>query len=115
MRILFLCTDSYGGHGGIALYNRDFAEALAARSDVEEVTVLPRLIRGEPGPIPPKIRFLADAARGNVGYLRAIARERRAKFDLVICGHVNLLPVAPSRPVLLVYGIEAWKPLKNPL
>ncbi len=115
MRILFLCTDSYGGHGGIALYNRDFAEALAARNDVEEVTVLPRLIRGEPGVIPPKIRFLADAARGNVAYLRAIARERRAKFDLVICGHVNLLPVAFSRPVLLVYGIEAWKPLKNPL
>lgn len=115
MRILFLCTDSYGGHGGIALYNRDFAEALAARNDVEDVTVLPRLIRGEPGAIPPNIRFLADAARGNVAYLRAIARERRATFDLVICGHVNLLPVAFSRPVLLVYGIEAWKPLKNPL
>src|SRR5688572_2941556 len=115
MRILFLCTDSYGGHGGIALYNRDFAEALAARNDIEEVTVLPRLIRGEPEAIPPKIRFLADAAPGNVAYLRAIARERRTKFDLVICGHVNLLPVAFARPVLLAYGIEAWKPLKNPL
>src|SRR5687768_7523907 len=109
MRVLLLCTDSYGGHGGIALYNRDFAEALANRDDVEEVTVLPRLIRGETGAIPPKIRFLAEAARGNAAYLAAIVRERRAKYDLVVCGHVNLLPVAFARPVLLVYGIEAWK------
>ena len=115
MRILLLCTDSYGGHGGIALYNRDLAEALAARDDVEEVTVLPRVIRGEPGEIPRKVRFLAEGASGNVAYLREVVRERRAKPDLVICGHVNLLPVAFSRPILLAYGIEAWKPRKNPL
>lgn len=115
MRILFLCTDSYGGHGGIALYNRDFAEALALREDVEEVTIIPRLIRGEVGAIPPKIRFVTDAARNNFAYLREVARARRAKYDFVICGHVNLLPVAFARPVLLAYGIEAWKPLRNPI
>lgn len=115
MRILFLCTDSYGGHGGIALYNRDFAEALALRPDVEEVTVIPRLIRGEVGEIPAKIRFVPDASRNNLAYLRAVMQARRAKPDLVICGHVNLLPVAFARPVLLAYGIEAWKPLRNPI
>ena len=97
MRILFLCTDSYGGHGGIALYNRNLAEALSAREEVEEIVVLPRLIREEPGNIPPKIRFLAQAAGGNAAYLNAIARARRDKFDLVLCGHVNLLPVAFGR------------------
>ena len=115
MRILLLCTDSYGGHGGIALYNRDLAEALAARADVDEVVVLPRLIRGDTGTIPPKIRFIAEAAEGTAGYLKATVSERRKKPDLVICGHVNLLPVAFARPVLLVYGIEAWRPFGNPL
>jgi phosphatidylinositol alpha-1,6-mannosyltransferase len=114
MRVLLLCTDAYGGHGGIALYNRDFAEALAARADCEEVIVVPRVIRREPSDILPKITFMADAARGPLSYMRAVARARRAKPDVVICGHVNLLPVAcmiARRPLLMVYGIEAWKRL----
>ena len=53
MKVLLLCTDAYGGHGGIALYNRDLAEALAARDDVEEVIVVPRVIRRETGELPP--------------------------------------------------------------
>ena len=112
MRVLLLSTDSYGGHGGIALYNRDLAEALAARDDVEEVIVLPRVIRFEPGVIPPKITFVPDAAKGPLQYIRAITRARRKRPDLVICGHMNLLPVAcmlASHPLLFVYGIEAWK------
>jgi glycosyltransferase involved in cell wall biosynthesis len=112
MRVLLLCTDAYGGHGGIALYNRDLAEALAARPDCEEVIVVPRVIRSEPSGIPPKITFVADAARGPLSYMRAIVRARRPRPDLVICGHVNLLPVACAiarRPLLMIYGIEAWK------
>jgi len=118
MRVLLLSTDIYGGHGGIALYNRDLAEALAAREDVEEVLVVPRVVHNHPGPIPPKITFLADAAKGPTQYLRAIARMRREKPDLVICGHVNLLPVACAlapHPLLWVYGIEVWKPMRSPL
>ncbi len=110
MKILLLCTDSYGGHGGIALYNRDLAAALAQRRDCEEVLVVPRIVRQEPGPVPEKVTFVAEAAGGAVAYTKAIARARRARPDLVICGHVNLLPVAFGRPVLLTYGIEAWKP-----
>lgn len=116
MRVLLLCTDSYGGHGGIALYNRDLAEALALRDDVEEVIVVPRVTRFEPGEIPAKITFLANAAKGPARYLRALAQARASRPDLVICGHVNLLPVAcmlARHPLLFVYGIEAWKPLRN--
>ncbi|HET8772633.1 MAG TPA: glycosyltransferase family 4 protein [Thermoanaerobaculia bacterium] len=112
MKILLLCTDAYGGHGGIALYNRDLAEALAAREDVDEVIVVPRVIRSEVRDIPPKVTFHADAARGPLQYLRAIAGARAAKPQMVICGHMNLLPVACTlarRPLLMVYGIEAWK------
>ncbi len=121
MKILLLCTDAYGGHGGIALYNRDLAEALAAREDVDEVIVVPRVIRSEVRDVPAKVTFHADAAKGPIQYLRAIARARAAKPDLVICGHLNLLSVACSlarQPLLMVYGIEAWKhasPLINHL
>ena len=110
--MLLLSTDAYGGHGGIALYNRDLAEALAAREACEEVIVVPRVIRSEPRDIPPKVTFVAEAARGPLDYMRAVARARRAKPDLVICGHINLLPVACSiarHPLLMIYGIEAWK------
>ena len=112
MKVLLLCTDAYGGHGGIALYNRDLAEALAARDDVEEVMVVPRVVRTQVGALPAKITFDADAAKGPLQYMRAVARARNAKPDLVICGHMNLLPVACSiarRPLLVIYGIEAWK------
>jgi phosphatidyl-myo-inositol dimannoside synthase len=112
MKVLLLCTDAYGGHGGIALYNRDLAEALAARSDVEEVIVIPRVIRSAVGDLPAKVTFDLDAANGPAQYLRAIMRARSAKPDLVVCGHINLLPVACSltrNPLLIVYGIEAWK------
>lgn len=112
MRILFLCTDAYGGHGGIALYNRDLCEALSRRADV---TVIPRIVRGDVGDVPPNVHFLAGAAKNNAAYLRAVARARREAWDLVLCGHVNLLPVAFARPLLLTYGIEAWKPLRNAL
>jgi hypothetical protein len=42
MNILFLVTDAYGGHGGIALFNRELCAAL---SDAR-ITVIPRVVRG---------------------------------------------------------------------
>jgi glycosyltransferase involved in cell wall biosynthesis len=102
--ILFLVTDAYGGHGGIALFNREFCAALD-----EPVTVIPRVVRGPVRDVPPHVTFVAEAARNPLAYLRAITAARLAKPDLVICGHMNLLPVAFHRPLLVVHGVEAWK------
>ena len=117
MRLLLLCTDAYGGHGGIALFNRQLISSLASHPDAEEVVVIPRVIVHELEPQPPKVRFLADAARGKVGYIRAVwSAMRRESFDLIVCGHVNLLPLARTlgqAPVLVMHGIEAWKPSRN--
>jgi phosphatidylinositol alpha-1,6-mannosyltransferase len=113
MRVLVLCTDAYGGHGGIALYTRDLIEALASHRAVGEVVAIPRLIRGAPEPIPPNVTFVADAARSTAAYFAAIARHARRRYDLVVCAHVNLLPVARMlrrKTLLMIYGIEAWKP-----
>lgn len=117
MRALLLCTDIYGGHGGIALFNRELVSALSGFPEMEDITVLPRLVvRDELEPIPANVRFVAAAARGRLTYLRELQRLRAEKFDLVICGHVNLLPITrliAARPLLITHGIEAWKPLRD--
>lgn len=111
MNILFLVTDAYGGHGGIALFNRELCAALGDA----RITVIPRVVRGLVQDPPPHVQFVAEAAEGPVAYLRAVAAARRAKPDLVICGHINLLPIAFGRPLLVVHGIEAWKRRRLPL
>jgi glycosyltransferase involved in cell wall biosynthesis len=103
------------------LYNRDVIAAMAAHPRVAEVVVVPRVIVNhyEVEEIPPNVRFLAEAARGRAAYVAALRRVKKATpFDLVVCAHVNLLPLArlvTRDPLLFVYGIEAWKPLRDPL
>ncbi len=116
MRVLLLGTDSFGGHGGIALYNRDLIEAISRHPECEEVVVVPRVISRDIEPLPPRVRFLHDAARGKRQYVLALAALRRERFDLAICAHVNLLPLlrfvsAPT--ILMIYGIDAWKPSRS--
>ncbi len=119
MRILHLGTDSYGGYGGIALYNRELIAAMASHPDVAEVVVVPRLIPGEKEPLPPKVTFVESAARGKLAYMRALRKLKRSgAFDIVVCAHAHLLSAArlfSDCPLLFIYGIEAWKPLRDPL
>ena len=116
MRILLLTTDAYGGHGGIALYNRDIAEALAEMPEVQEIVLIPRNMPLAPEPMPPKVRFLAQATRGKPRYVLAALQQAGERFDLVICGHINLLPLAAMLNLtlraplaLMVYGIDVWQ------
>lgn len=115
MKVLLLATDAYGGHGGIAYYNRCLAEALAQMPEVTEVVVVPRVMRFTPTDVPDKIRFAADAAGSKGRYMRTAARLAVEHFDLLICGHVNLLPLAVPLAklkriplVLQVHGIDVW-------
>jgi phosphatidyl-myo-inositol dimannoside synthase len=113
--VVLLATDAYGGHGGIALFNRELATALASQS---RVVVIPRIVPQEPEAIPPGVTFHAEAARSAIAYARAVVRAGWARPQLVICGHVNLLAVACAisrHPLLLTYGVEAWKPRPNPV
>ena len=119
MRALLLATDAFGGHGGIALYNRDFLTALCSHPDFSEVIAFPRLMPGEPEPLPAKLTYVTSGLGGKLRYVRAVLGlllvDRR--FDLIVCGHLNLLPLAflakvlSRSPLLLaIYGIEAWRP-----
>jgi len=110
VRIVLLATDAYGGHGGIALYNRDLAEALAPE---HEVIVIPRIVPRAPAGVPLGLTFREAAGRNEIAYAAAVIRAARERADLVICGHVNLLPAACAitrHPLLMIFGIEAWKP-----
>lgn len=116
MRILVLCTDAYGGHGGIALYNRDLIDALSVMPGCDEIVVIPRVVPRVPGPIPSNVRFEAAAAAGPLQYGEALLRARRQRFDVVICGHVNLLRLMrlfSGVKLLFVHGIDAWKPWRS--
>ena len=117
MRILHLGTDSYGGHGGIALYNRDLIEAMATYPGCDEIVAVPRLVPQKLEPMPANVTFVTAAAKSSVAYLRTLGRVlRRGPFDLVVCAHVNLLPfarMATVHPLLITYGIEAWRPTRT--
>lgn len=119
MRVLVLVTDAYGGTGGIAQYMRDLIEAIASHPKTENVTVLPRVMAREAELLPPRVTHLPGSAGNKIRFIAAALRLGmfRSRFDLIVCGHINLLPVASAtaalsrgRVVLVVYGMEAWEP-----
>ncbi len=122
-RVLVLVTDAYGGRGGIAKFNRDLLGALCRHPEVGTVVALPRNLAEPPGALPPGLDYRTGAAgsgwAGRARYLAAVVRELapgRAP-DLVVSGHVNLLPLARAAArrwrvplALVIHGIDAWEP-----
>ena len=119
MRVIALVSDAYGGRGGIALYNRHFLKALCSHPNMEEVVAVPRSISYELEKMPQNLTYASYAAGSKVKFVKECIRHflSRRKFDLIVCGHLHLLPIAfilrlihrcPMVP--LTYGVEAWKP-----
>jgi len=117
-RILVLLTDAFGGHGGIALYNRDVLRALCEDPDTAEVVALPRLARLPLSDLPEKLTFDVSALGGTIAYLRALGGQLMSNrpFDAVYCAHINLMPLAALAArilrvplILAIYGIDAWE------
>jgi phosphatidylinositol alpha-1,6-mannosyltransferase len=123
MRILVLHPDGFGGRGGIAKFNRDLLTALASYPATECVTALPRQIVEPLGPLPPRLEYRTGAARGKTAFALAVLAElaRWRWYDLVICGHVNLLPLlvplrlrTGAQTGLVIHGVDAWEPVSRP-
>jgi phosphatidyl-myo-inositol dimannoside synthase len=119
VRALVLATDAFGGTGGIAQYTRDIVAAIASYPKMESVTVIPRVIARDPEPIPARVIYLSRAAGKKTRFVGTVLREaaRRPRFDLIVCGHINLLGVAKAaamisgaRLLLLTFGMEVWEP-----
>ncbi|MDP1612369.1 MAG: asparagine synthase (glutamine-hydrolyzing) [Sulfuritalea sp.] len=124
LRFLALVTDAYGGIGGIAKFNRDLLGAIADDPRCRSVDVFPRVVRLQLETIPVNLRFHVGAAQGKVAYLVSVARAILAtgRQSQIICGHINLVPLAwllgvvMRCPVtLIVHGIDAWTAHSNAL
>jgi glycosyltransferase involved in cell wall biosynthesis len=123
MHVQMLLSDGFGGFGGISRFNRDFLGALNVCPLVERVYALPRIIsEAIEEPIPEAVVYERRAARGKVPYALAVILRalRRPRADLVICGHINLLPLAwiaarlaRARLALVIHGYEAWTPASH--
>jgi phosphatidyl-myo-inositol dimannoside synthase len=118
-RVLVLATDAFGGHGGIAAFNRNLLTALTEHPRCEDVfcvcrqppsastQALPRNLKCATYPVDRKVAYALQAARASLA----------APVSLIICGHMYLLPIAfmarlASRaPIALVmHGTDAWTP-----
>jgi phosphatidyl-myo-inositol dimannoside synthase len=158
LRVLALITDAFGSNGGISKFNRDLLTALCADPKCAEVVAMPRIMSERPGTLPDKLTWVTDGLGGKLRYLSAtlkIAIRNRSTlrrdpapqpstfnpqasgplapgFDLVVCGHINLLPAAflarrllsgvrssSSRGraavplALFMHGLDVWKPHRS--
>jgi phosphatidyl-myo-inositol dimannoside synthase len=120
-----LLTDAFGGFGGISTFNREFLAALNVCPWVERVCALPQLIT-EPieEVIPEAIIYDRKAARGRIAFAKQLLGNtlRADRTELVICGHLNLLPLAwlaaryhRARLALVIHGFEAFGPSRHRL
>lgn len=119
MRALYLLTDGFGGRGGIAQFNRALMRAICSFGGVNEVLALPRYISSDINGLPAHLQYDRAAASGKMSYLARVLGSalRGRRFDLIVCAHLNLQPLAVlarwlsgARSVLVLHGIEAWTP-----
>ena len=118
MRVLALVTDAYGGHGGIALYNRDVLKALCLHEKVSEVVAIARCASEYSEKIPQKLIYDTSGITSSFSFLKAVFKAlTKKKYEVILCCHINLMPLAwiigkiLRVPVILeIYGIEAWQP-----
>ena len=115
MKILLLTTEAFGGAGGIAQYNRDLVAALNEDMSVTKIDIIVRKISRPIEQVGSKVELLNKASLKKIKFISKCFRSVSADYDLIICGHINLLSiglilkiVSNSPIVLLAYGIEVW-------
>ena len=116
VRILALVGDCYGARGGIARYNQDLFESLAAGG--AELLVLPRLGNAARLALPAGIRQWPPIFNRPLYSLVSLwAAWRHRPIDVVFCGHVFMAPLAwalarlfTARYWLQTHGIDIWTP-----
>jgi len=118
-KVLAVVPDAFGNNGGIAKYNRDMLTAISSYPDVGSVTAIPRLHNKKADHNDKPLNLLFDSRgidskwRFGMTVLRTMISNNH--FDLILCGHINLLPLAylvakwMNLPVwCVIYGVDAW-------
>lgn len=119
IRILALVGDCYGARGGIARYNRDLFECLAATG--AELLVLPRLGDAAGLSFPAGVQQWQPIFNRLIYSLVSLwVAWRHRPIDVVFCGHVYMAPLAcilarlfSARYWLQTHGIDIWTPRKG--
>ena len=119
MNILALMPDAYHGFGGIAQYNRDLIDALAASDQVQRIFSLARNHPdSDSGLASHPEKLVQQCLSGNSAryMMNALRSAMKSRPDVILCGHIHMLPAAAlikkliGRPLILeAYGIEAWQ------
>lgn len=124
-RILILATDAYSP-GGIARYTWTLASALRDLVGPDKVHVLALLNAGCPSGSPRSSKILGTIPEGptatsKILFAAKALRQATSKYDLIICSHVALAPIAAAIRVLygthfwvVCHGIEVWGRLPLP-
>src|SRR6185295_18292216 len=84
-RALVLCTDAFGGDGGIAKFNRDLLRSVAVVPECAGVVALPRVMSAASSEaIPPRVRFVARVAGSKLRFVwAALAQGLTGRVDLL--------------------------------
>jgi phosphatidyl-myo-inositol dimannoside synthase len=114
LRCLALVTDAFGGSGGIAQYNRDLLTALAGSRVFVSVSVLARSADKRIDAPAGIVQWLPRGKKP--GYaLAALWLTLAQRPQVVICGHINLMPLAlavarlsKAKLIVQMHGTEAW-------
>lgn len=117
MRVLVIVPDCFGGRGGIARYFQDIVSAWAKTHENDTFVVYPRSIADAPGALPANVQQSSAGVGSKLRFAWALARAFVTEPwpDVVVVGHINLLPFAApfrftSRLVLVLHGEEVWTP-----
>jgi phosphatidyl-myo-inositol dimannoside synthase len=112
---LALLTDAYGGHGGIAQYNRDLVSAVVGHAALGRLHILPRHAPGPVQALPPGVTQeppIGDRARYAA---KALAMALAIKPTLIFCGHLFMAPLGAAlakavraKLVVQLHGVDAW-------
>ena len=122
MNIISLVFDAYGGRGGIARYNVNLLKALSLNSKVNKILVFAKNYYYKIDDVPHKITLYCDGSKNYFSYIFDILKRKNEIYDVsfIICGHINLLPIAKllsklfnAEIILIIYGVEALKPSKH--
>lgn len=113
LRFFALVGDAFGGRGGIAQYNRDLFNALAASGRVASISVLPR---HAPDPVSAPDIVHQMAPRGRMGFaIAGLAGGLTRPVDVVFCGHVHFARMAffiarrwRAKLIMQAHGVEIW-------
>ena len=152
MKVLVVLHDALGGRGGIAKFNRDLLRGLCTAPESTEIVAMPRIAPIDPvadshmslgqiignhknadqksglqefGKFSNKLSYKLPVPPGFIRYAVTLWWKllTHAKFDLLIIGHVNLLPFLhllkllppqkrPKQIGLILHGVEALAPIR---